>query len=65
MNAPNNHPEMRQKTSDFAIDRWENEGGAHGHDSPIFTMAAVSRRIAPGRSTMSSPGFRPASTAAP
>jgi len=34
MNALNNYPELTQKTADFAIDRWENEGGAHGHDSP-------------------------------
>ncbi len=33
MNAPNNHLEMRQKTSDFAIDRWENEGGALHHEA--------------------------------
>ncbi|MFI0847553.1 hypothetical protein [Mesorhizobium sp. IMUNJ 23232] len=34
MNARNNHPERTQKTLDFAIDRWENEGGAHGQHSP-------------------------------
>ena len=34
MNAPNNYPELTEKTAEFAIDRWENEGGAHGHDSP-------------------------------
>ncbi len=34
MNAPNNYPELTHKTAGFAIDRWENEGGAHGHDSP-------------------------------
>lgn len=33
MNAPNSYPEQTRKTADFAIDRWENEGGAHGHDS--------------------------------
>ena len=34
MDAPNNYPELTHKTADFSIDRWENEGGAHGHDSP-------------------------------
>lgn len=34
MNAPNNSPELTEKSADFAIDRSENEGGAHGHDSP-------------------------------
>lgn len=33
MNAPNNYPELTEKTADFAIDRWEKEGGAHGHGS--------------------------------
>ena len=34
MNAPNDHPELTHSLAGSAIDRWENEGGAHGHDSP-------------------------------
>ena len=33
MNAPNNHPELAEKSGDVAIDRWENEGGANSHES--------------------------------
>ncbi len=34
MNAPNDHPKLTHNLAGSAIDRWENEGGAHGHDSP-------------------------------
>lgn len=33
MNAPKNSPELTEKSADFAIDRWETEGGAHGHEA--------------------------------
>ncbi|WP_274630884.1 hypothetical protein [Arvimicrobium flavum] len=34
MNARNNDTKRTQQTPDLAIDRWENEGGAHRHESP-------------------------------
>jgi hypothetical protein len=33
MNAPNNYPELTHKIAGFAIEGWENEGGAHRHES--------------------------------
>lgn len=56
MKVDNSHTEPTETIADLGIARWENEGGA--------TMAAASKRIAPGPSTMSSPGSRRASTAA-
>jgi hypothetical protein len=47
MNVPNNYPELTQKTANFAIDRWENEGGAHGQESPDLRRG---RRVEADRS---------------
>ena len=63
MNAPDNHPELTEKTTDFAVDRWENEGGAHGHESIHNRYGRLAEAIASGPSTMSSRGFRLVSTA--
>lgn len=47
MNARNNCPELTQGDADLAIDRWENEGGAHGQHSPDFHYG---RRVEADRS---------------
>jgi hypothetical protein len=63
MNVPNNYPELTHKTANFAIDRWENEGGAHGQESPDLHYG---RRVGADRSWTVYHvfrGFRPASTA--
>ena len=63
MNVPNNYPELTHKTANFAIDRWEIEGGAHGQESPDLHYG---RRVEADRSWTVYHvfrGFRPASTA--
>lgn len=47
MTSLNNDPERTYRTADFAIDRWEDEGGAHGHHSPDLHYG---RRIEADRS---------------
>ena len=51
--------ETEQMRNILAIGVWENEGGASGRESRDDNMAAASRRIGPGLSTMSSAAFPP------
>lgn len=47
MNAPNNSPELTEKSADFPIDRWENEGGSLRHEALDFHYG---RRVEADRS---------------